>query len=487
MVSTRQQIESMTAFLPVTFLNLDVDDQDFLYATSQYDSGMSSLVKRLNPGGNDVLHNKSGQDILGDRGNIYVGRRTGNSVFRDVCYLGSGLYVCADATRGRLFTYSGDGELLFAFGGLGDQVGNLSAPSGLDNDGYRLLVTDLTAGRVTVFEPTDYGRSLLTGASGLYDGDYEAAEAAFHRALAYNTNSEAAYLGIGKVQLRAGQYADALASFSLASNRTYYSKALGFLRRDFLNANFTWIFLGIALLAAALAGWMLVRRRALAGGPREPAQPKSRAGRASYRFMESFDFAFTCLFHPFGGFSDLKREKKGSAPAATAILALYILSMILRASLQGFLFRSGTAEDANPLFEGVKALAPVLLFCIINWCITTLMDGKGSFRDIYTAVGYALLPMVLVQAPLVLLSNLLTLEEAGIYYTITIIAVGYTLFLLLAGNMAAHDFTMGKTVAMALLTVLGMAIVLFLLFLFFNLGFEVTGFFSEIGRELRFR
>ena len=107
--------------------------------------------------------------------------------------------------------------------------------------------------------------------------------------------------------------------------------------------------------------------------------------------------------------------------------------------------------------------------------------------DIYKGVCYALMPMALGQVLLLVLSNVLTLEEGAIYNVIFYGLWVYTIFLLLAGNMLAHGFTMGRTVAAAIVTVLAMAIIVFLLYLFFNLLFEVGGFVMQIYREMAFR
>ncbi len=46
----------------------------------------------------------------------------------------------------------------------------------------------------------------------------------------------------------------------------------------------------------------------------------------------------------------------------------------------------------------MRVLPTVVLFiiwCIANWCLTTLMDGKGKFNHIYMATAYAFTPYVL--------------------------------------------------------------------------------------------
>lgn len=169
----------------------------------------------------------------------------------------------------------------------------------------------------------------------------------------------------------------------------------------------------------------------------------------------------------------------------TMILLAYILLSVLRTSLSGFLFGGGA--DVNPLLTVCSVFLPILLFVLANWCITTLMEGEGRMRDIYKGVCYALLPLAIGQVLLLVLSNFLTLEESSIYTVLEIFLWVYTVFLLLAGNMLTHGFTMSRTVVSALVTLLAMAVIVFLFYLFFNLLFEVGGFATQIYREVAFR
>ena len=95
--------------------------------------------------------------------------------------------------------------------------------------------------------------------------------------------------------------------------------------------------------------------------------------------------------------------------------------------------------------------------------------------------------MILGQIVLIVLSNLLTLDEASVYSVISGGLLVYTVFLLLAGNMQAHGFTMGRTVGAAIVTVVAMAVIVFLAYLFCNLLFEVAGFISQVYKEIVFR
>lgn len=486
MLSTRQQRKSMSAFLPVTYINVDLDEKGFIMATSQADqSTMANSVQRLNPGGNDVLINNSGQDLVGDLGNLTVGRATGVSVMQDVACLPGGMFACVDVRRSKIFLYDDEGEMLFAFGGQGSQDGNVAVPSAIDNSGFTLYVADSSMGQVTVYEPTAYGRCLIQGILDYNDSDYESSKANFTEAFRYNTNCELAYLGIGRAQMREGQYQEAMASFRLAANRTYYSRALEKYRAEVFDQAFTAIFAVIVAVILLLVLRPLVRKLRPAREAKAPLEAKTRAGRWLDRLLKDIDFSLYCALHPFKGFHELRHEGEGSVAGGTVILGLYIVLALLRATMSGFLF-GGTA-DVNPLLTAVSVVGPILLFVLANWCITTLMEGEGRMADIYKGVCYALMPMALGQVVLLALSNVLTLEENAIYQVLYYGLWAYTIFLLLAGNMLAHGFTMGRTVAAALVTVLAMAVIVFLLYLFFNLLFEVGGFAVQVYREVAFR
>ncbi len=487
-LSTREQLKSMTSFLPVTYINADLDEKGFILATSQAEqSTMANSVQRLNPGGNDVLINNTGIPLTGDLGNLYNGRAVGASVLGDIACLEGGMFACVDQRRSKIYLYSSDSEMLFAFGGLGGQDGNITVPSAIDNLGFTLYVADSSKGQITIYQPTAYGQCLIQGILDYNNGQYESSRKSFMEAFRYNTNSELAYLGIGKAQMREGAYKDAMVSFRLASSRMYYSRALDQYRREVFDRNFGAIFAVIAMALVAAVAVPLWKKFKKPGAPKPKKEwtPRSRFGRWADRLMESVDFSIYCMLHPFKGFHELKYEHQGTLSGATTILLLYVVMAVVRGTLTGFLY--GGTTDVNPLLTAVTVFLPILLFVAANWCITTLMEGEGRIKDIYTAVCYGLMPMVLGQVVLLVLSNVLTIDEGSIYYVLYYGLWIYTIFLLLAGNMLAHGFTMSRTVAAALVTALAMAIIVFLAYLFLNLLFEVGGFVMQIYREMVFR
>ena len=94
---------------------------------------------------------------------------------------------------------------------------------------------------------------------------------------------------------------------------------------------------------------------------------------------------------------------------------------------------------------------------------------------------------MLIQYPIVILSNVLTLSESAIVTFFTSLMIIWMVGLLFSGMMVVHQYSLGKTVWVAILTIVGMGIVIFLGLLFFSLIDKVYGFFSELYSEIILR
>ena len=115
------------------------------------------------------------------------------------------------------------------------------------------------------------------------------------------------------------------------------------------------------------------------------------------------------------------------------------------------------------------------------------MEGSGSFTNIIIATAYSLTPITLVNIPLALLSQVITLEEVAFYTFFNTVSIVYTIFLLLAANMSIHEYTMTKSIGTAILTVLVMICVVAIGILFINLVQQVGGLITSIIKEISFR
>ena len=205
------------------------------------------------------------------------------------------------------------------------------------------------------------------------------------------------------------------------------------------------------------------------------------------RSLKQIGYAFHVIVRPFDGFYDLKSEKKGNVPCATLILAAALLTWLFSRQYAGYFFSTYDPYTYNVLIETVTFLLPFFLWVVANWALTTLMDGKGTMKDVYIATSYALTPLILILPPLIAVSNVLSLEEGSYYLFFYSLSFVWTGFLIFAGTMMTHQYLVGKTVITCILTIAAMAVIVFIALLFYSLIQKLVIFVLNSYNELRFR
>ncbi|HWT76671.1 MAG TPA: NHL repeat-containing protein [Mobilitalea sp.] len=261
-LSTKAQRQRQIQFIPTEFTGVDMAPDGFVYATN-IDSQAQQSIRRLNPKGQDVIKKKD--TLSGDLYNTLSGEYAGPSRIVDIVYRGNGIYSVVDYTRGRIFTYDDEGNLLYIFGGKGSQEGTFKNPVAIEVKDDQILVLDATRGEIMSFVATQYGNLINQAVSLRYDGDEASAVKLWKQVLTLDSNFEFAYVGIGKSYLAAGENKKAMEYLKLGMNREYYSIAFKRYRDDFLKGNLAYIFTGGLIIVIALFVRSRVKKRRLKG------------------------------------------------------------------------------------------------------------------------------------------------------------------------------------------------------------------------------
>ncbi|MDD4113517.1 MAG: Yip1 family protein [Herbinix sp.] len=198
-------------------------------------------------------------------------------------------------------------------------------------------------------------------------------------------------------------------------------------------------------------------------------------------------YSLYVIFHPFDGFWDLTHEKRGSLGAATVIFIMFILTQIWSWTYSAFPFYFPQWEYFNLFMEILPSAVLFFVWCIANWSLTTLMDGKGKLSHIYMATAYALTPYVLIRIPLILLTYILSFDESTYYGVFLNLSTYWCVILIIAAMMMIHDYTIGKAIFSSLLTIMAMMIIIFLIVMFFSLITQSFGYFVALYKEATFR
>ena len=135
----------------------------------------------------------------------------------------------------------------------------------------------------------------------------------------------------------------------------------------------------------------------------------------------------------------------------------------------------------------LSVLVPFFLFAVANWCLTTLFEGEGSFKDIFVAVAYSLTPFTLVLVPVTIATHFVISTEKDILSLLITISVIWMILLVVCGVMVTHDYTFGKNLLTILGTLVGMIAIMFIAVLFSTLLTKLVGFVINIVDEIQYR
>lgn len=499
---TKEQRRRTLSYVPTNYNNISIDEKGFLYVTATYSDTNAvvqaiksrstdnryAMIKKLNSSGEDVLL-RSG--VFPPSGDVEIALSTdGNTTNTDIYYgpssivdvaIGAdGVYSLADQKRGKIFCYDERGNMLYAFGGTGYQEGLFRQLTAIEYDGEnRLFALDKTAGQITIFEPTGYGALVQEAIHLSAEREYEKSVPVYEMILLENSNFDLANIGIGTAMMRQGNYEEAMRYYKLANDVEDYSQAYSEYRRQVLGNYILLIPVVLVVICFLISQFFRFANRFNSEVPT--------AVTAKRTFSQEFMYGFYVIFHPFKGFWDLKRAKRGSVRAATTILTLALVSMLFRGVAMGYIYTGKTTSDFNLLVNIFVMLGVVAIWCIANRCLTSLMYGEGSLKDIFIASCYSLLPIVFFTIPAALLSNFITQNE--IKFVDFFLTIGYlwTGLLLFCAILSTHDYQFGSNIIAVLLTLVGMIIIVFLVLLFVNLIGQMIAMITNIYNEITFR
>ncbi len=447
--------------------------------TGKDKTGTNSPVKLLNANGSEIMRRNgfwmpAGEIDFSTRSTDDI---TGVSTVIDAAVGPEDTWSIIDEKRSRVYTYDFDGNLLFAFGDEGTLLGNIASIEAIAYQDTNLLVLDKTNDNITVFQRTEYGDILLDAIAAESTQDFDLAINLWTEVLKRNSNFDSAYVGIGQAMYRNKDYVNSLTYFESAYDTDNWSNSYKELRKEWMSTYFLLLLLLIVGLIVGLALFFKLMGKI---NKRVATSGKKRT------FGQEIAYGFHIIFHPFDGFWDLKHEKRGSVRGAVFFIVLAIATFYYQAIGQGYLL-DPYASLASVWAQIFGVLVPLLLFVLANWCLTTLFEGEGSFKDIFVAAGYCLLPIPLLIIPTTIYSNFCINTETDIIGFIGSFAFIWLGLLLFFGTMVTHDYSMGKNVITCLGTIVGMVFIMFLAVLFTTLVGKIVSLVTNIVTEIQYR
>lgn len=492
-IQTEEQRESQEEYISTEFNNITIDEDGFIYVTtnsidaneqqsamnSRSTSGDYAPVKKLNSSGNDVMGRNGFWPPSGEV-NVSISSTasiSGASSIIDVAVGPEGTWSIIDEKRSKTYTYDKYGNLLFIFGDKGEQLGNIYNIEAIAYSGDDIILLDKSKDCFTVYKRTEYGDLLINALSHQNQRIYDIAVDDWTEILQRNSNFDAAYIGIGDAMYREAEYETAMEYYKYAYDTEGYSDAFREVRKEWV-AKWIWtIPVVVVVVCFALSKFFKYANKV-------NKETQLKVGRKS--FKEELLYGFHLIFHPFDGFWDLKHEQRGSVRAGLVYVAVTIVAFFYQSVGTGYIFNP-TGNFMNIFAQIASVAVPLLLWVVANWCLTTLFDGEGSFKDIFIATSYSLLPVPMLVVPSVIFSNILALNEGQLITLLVALAFGWAAMLIFFGMMVTHDYSLLKNVTTTLGTIVAMAFIIFVAVLFTSLVARMVSFISSIVVELTYR
>lgn len=470
---TLTQLEFVEQNAPVTIYNMDFDENGFLYTVSPYSDdkstvAVSGLVKKYNYQSEDVLDSNL---IFGD---IEEGKK--KTYFKDVDIDDFGFMYLLDVTRGRIFQYTDDGMLLSVFGAIGDQEGTFSNPTAIETVGEKVLVADGQQSCLFVFEPTEYGKTVREAVLLMKNNDLEGSENVWNELLRQNSNSTLCYKGLGRIYDYKGDFVTAMKYYKMANAQEEYALSFKKQRQIFIEENIAWLVLALLVLIVAFVclgryiKWCLI------------------PGEGSYSKLEQkYTMEFYALLHPIDAFSQFKTRDIGSYLISIIIVGVWFFSRVLEYNCTGFAFSINRTSDFNLFATMLVTFGLFLLFVVANWAICTLIEGKGTIKDIVSVTAYSLIPYIVTRVLMVGMTNVFVPEESVFITIVSGVGVLWSMLVLVLGMMSIHEFSVGKTILSLVITLFGIIVIVFLVVLIYSLMQQMANFILSVYKEIIFR
>ena len=493
-IQTEEQRAQSEEYVSTEFNNITIDKDNFIYVTtssiaeSDQQGAINSKskasdyapVKKLNASGSDVMKRNGFYPPSGEVRitNMSTASITGASKIIDAAVGPEGTWSIIDEKRSKVFTYDDNGNLLFTFGDKGTQTGNIDSIEAIAYQGSKILILDKTNDNIITFRRTEYGDLLLAALEHDNNRMYDATIDDWTEILKRNNNFDAAYIQIGKALYRQGEYEQAMDYYKSAYETENYSEAYKEVRKQWANSFFWMIPIVIVVVCILIAKFFGFAAKV-------NKRTAMKVGRKSLK--EELLYAFHVIFHPFDGFWDLKHEKRGSVRSAFVILLITIVVYFYNSIGQGYIFNPRPSTAMNIMGAISAVVAPLLLWVVANWCLTTLFEGEGSMSDIFTACCYCLTPLPLLVLPVTIASNFLTANEGGLISMLSSFAYIWLGILLVLAMQVTHDYSVGKNLLTCVATIVGMAFLMFLGILFSSLMAKIVSFVTNIIEEISYR
>lgn len=463
MIFSEEQLDKMLSTTPDSAANLTIDEQGLIYTITPNENSRN-VVKKLNMGGTNLLQDNyiyfpSGISV-GNLGNIFV--------------------IGED---GYLYEYTSEGEFLFMFAGKDDGkqrrglIGKGAAVL-VDNEGT-VFTLDEKKNEIQSFVPTEF-TNILHEALELYqNGRYVESKTPWTQVLNMNSQFDFASLGIGEAYYKEENYHEAMTAFRRAKDKTGYSDSFWEVRNVWIREHVITVFFAIIALVVALKLIKKLLQMTSGGRKLVAAWRKFK----DYQLIRQLRYLKYYLLHPVDGAYGIRKEGKTSNLSAVILGAVALLIYVVEKYFTGFIFRM-TRDGEYTLFQDI--LMAVLIFgaiTVATYLVCTISDGSATFKQLFHGFIYSLAPYIFIKPFVIVVSNVLTQNEAFVLQFANLIVVVWVVVLAFITIMQLNEYSFRETLKIIFLSAFTIFIAALSVFILYSLFQQLYSFITSLYGE----
>ena len=379
--------------------------------------------------------------------------------------------------------YNSNGQMIFSFSvsdaGI-DREGLLSLPKSIAIDtNDRLLVIDQGNKLLQLYEPTEFADAVHTALQAYQDGDEELASLNWTYSLEYATVFDLAHIGLGDAYIRQDDYKAALVEYTLASYKTGISNTYWQVRQDWMEENLEVVFSIVLLLFAVRWIFKLLNKKY---DYTKALRESFIRLRAKSKTIDELSYIPEFIKHPLDGYYLIKRKERVSVKTASIIYLLLGVLFVMYYEVTNIIFLEKT--NVNIMYELIILGSVLILWVIANYFICLINDGEGSFKNVYISTAMSFTPALFVFPVIILLSNVLTYQEAVFYNVpLTFNLIRITIYCVFMSK-EIHNYEVGETMNIIFKSMFTMLIMGIFIFVVYSLNSQMFTVSTEIVREM---
>jgi sugar lactone lactonase YvrE len=240
--ASREQKDRTAKKIPDAYTNFVISNDGMIYGT--VGNATSGQIRKLNSvGKNTYLDSFFGETATG------AGQQPLQPNFVDIAVDKNGIISVIEKNLGKIYQYDQEGNMLAAFGGIGEYKGSFQIPSsiGVDDDG-NIYVLDSKNNNIQIFKPTNFINQIHKAVTFHSNGNYNEAMKYWEQVLKIDANYSLAHKGRAKVYLKRGQLKEAMEEYKAAGDSDGYSKAFAEYRHQTFRENFGLVVLTLVII-----------------------------------------------------------------------------------------------------------------------------------------------------------------------------------------------------------------------------------------------